>query len=54
MHQNSVAIFCNMNLSFGQSVTPAERERESESKSSNFYQARFDPIKILRDGAGVG
>jgi hypothetical protein len=54
MHQNWVAIFCNVNLSFGHSVLHAERERELESKSSNFYEARFDPIKILREGVGVG
>jgi len=30
MRQNSIAIFCNVNLSFGQAVMPAQRERERE------------------------
>jgi hypothetical protein len=47
MHQNLVAIFCNIHLLLGQVV---ERERESESKSSNFYEVRFNPKKF--EGGG--
>ena len=47
MHQNLVAIFCNVHLFLGQVV---ERERESESKSSNFYEVRFNTKKF--EGGG--
>jgi hypothetical protein len=32
MHQNSVAIFCNINQLFGQRVMHTETERERESQ----------------------